>query len=39
MSIPIKEGWLLKKKDMLQGWDRRYIKVYQTGKMEYYVGK
>lgn len=32
----LKSGWLLKRKDVLRGWNSRYFKVY-VGRFEYYM--
>jgi len=33
---PLRAGWLLKKRDILTGWQSRYFKVY-VGRMEYFL--
>jgi len=35
-TAPIKSGWLLKKRDIIFGWQCRYFVVY-VGRMEYYI--
>ena len=35
-SVPIKAGWLLKKRDFIFGWQCRYFVVY-VGRVEYYI--
>lgn len=35
-NTPIKSGWLLKKRDIIFGWQCRYFVVY-VGRMEYYI--
>ncbi len=35
-DVPIKAGWLLKKRDIIFGWQCRYFVVY-VGRVEYYI--
>lgn len=35
-AVPIKTGWLLKKREILHGWNNRYFKVY-VGRFEYFM--
>ena len=35
-NVPIKSGWLLKKRDFIFGWQCRYFVVY-VGRVEYYI--
>lgn len=35
-SPPLKSGWLLKKRDILNGWRSRYFVVY-PGRLEYFI--
>lgn len=35
-TTPIKSGWLLKKRDIINGWRSRYFVLY-SGRLEYFV--
>lgn len=35
-KLPLRSGWLLKKRDLFTGWRSRYFKVY-IGRVEYFV--
>lgn len=35
-SLPVKSGWLIKRRDMMHGWKQRYFKIY-IGRFEYFA--
>ena len=38
MTTPIKSGWLLKRRDIISGWRRRFFIVFE-GRLEYFIGE
>jgi hypothetical protein len=35
-TLPIKSGWLIKRRDLMHGWKQRYFKIY-IGRFEYFA--